>query len=162
MEVWFQVDGLEVERLLSDWRWLCPSRATLLARNVFGELFLQDETGVILWLNTTTGKLSRVAESKAQFLQMAETSEKRREWLAEHEAKAYAERGLVPGSSQCIGFGVPAVFAEGGTPATAYIADIYEHVSFLGDLHRQIVSLPDGSKIQLRVNPPKPVSPDQP
>lgn len=50
-----------------------------------------------------------------------------------------------------MGFGVPAVFAEGGTPATDYLADIYEHVSFLGDLHRQIVSLPDGSNVRLRV-----------
>lgn len=60
--------------------------------------------------------------------------------------------------AQCIGFGVPAVFAEGGTPETAYIADIYEHVSFLGDLHGQIAELPDGSKVSLRVNPPKPAS----
>ena len=88
---------------------------------------------------------------------MAETSEKRKEWFVENEAKAYAHLGFIPSSSQCIGFGVPAVFAEGGTPATAYLADIYEYVSFLGDLHRQIAAVPDGSKVELRVNPPKPV-----
>jgi hypothetical protein len=33
-----------------------------------------------------------------------------------------------------MGFGVPAVFAEGGTPDTSRLADIYEHVSFLEDL----------------------------
>lgn len=158
MEKWFQVDSLEVERLLSDWRWLCPSQVTLLARNVFGELFLQDEAGAVFWLNTTTGELSKVSNSKSQFLEMVQTSEKRREWFVEQEAKAYAQRGLIPSSSQCIGFGVPAVFAEGGTPDTAYIADIYEHVSFLGDLHRQIANLPDGSKVKLSVNPPKPAS----
>ena len=152
------MDSLEVERLLTDWRWLCPSKAVLLARNVFGELFLQDETGAVFWLNTTTGKLNNAADSNTQFLQMAETREKRREWFVEQEAKAYAHRGLIPTSSQCIGFGVPAVFAEGGTPDTAYIADIYEYVSFLGDLHRQIADLPDGSKVQLRVQPPKPAS----
>jgi len=43
VEKWFQVDGLEIERLLRDWRWLCPSQMSLLARNLFGELFLQDE-----------------------------------------------------------------------------------------------------------------------
>jgi hypothetical protein len=44
MEKWFEVAALETERLLAEWRWLCPSRLSLVARNVFGELFLQDET----------------------------------------------------------------------------------------------------------------------
>jgi hypothetical protein len=83
---------------------------------------------------------------------MAETSQKRQEWFVEQEALAYADRGLVPSSSQCIGFGVPAVFAEGGTPDTAFVASIYEHVSFLGDLHQQLSTSPDGSKVRLRVD----------
>lgn len=161
MEEWFQVDGLEIERLLSDWRWLCPSQMSLVARNVFGKLFLKDETGAVFWLNTTTGKFNRISDSEAEFRKMAETSEKRREWFAEPETLAYAKRGFLPSLSQCIGFGVPAVFAEGGTPDTAFVADLYEHVSFLGDLHRQISNLPDGSKVELRVNPPKPSSPEQ-
>jgi hypothetical protein len=160
VEKCFQVDDLEIDRLLSDWRWLCPSQMTLLARNIFGELFLRDKAGAVFWLNTTTGKLNKVSNSYSEFLVMAETSEKRREWFVEQEALTYAQRGLIPSSTQCIGFGVPAVFAEGGTPDTAFIADIYEHVSFLGDLHRQIVSLPDGSKINLRVNPPKLAPPE--
>lgn len=158
MEKWSQVDNLEVKRLLSEWRWLCPAQMSLVARNVFGELFLQDETGAVFWLNTTTGQFTKVSDSKAQFQQMSEASEKRQEWFSEREIRAYARRGLVPTLFQCIGFAVPAVFAEGGTPDTAYIADIYEYVSFLGDLHRQILDLPDGSKITLRVNPPKPSS----
>jgi len=157
-EKWLQVDGLDVERLLSDWRWLCPSQVSLLARNLFGELFLEDKSGAVFWLNTTVGKLSKVAQSKSEFLELAET--KRQEWFVEQEALAYANRGLIPSSSQCIGFGVPAVFAEGGTPGTAFVADIYEHVSFLGDLHQQMSTLPDGSKVHLRVAP-KPASPRQ-
>jgi hypothetical protein len=151
VEQWLRVNDLESERLLSNWRWLCPANVSLLAKNLFGELFLMDETGVVLWLNTTAGKLSKVANSKAEFLVLAETSQKRREWFVEQEAVAYAGRGLVPSSSQCIGFGVPAVFAEGGTPDTAFIADIYEHVSFLGDLNQQLSASPDGSKVRLRV-----------
>jgi hypothetical protein len=99
-------------------------------------------------VNTTTGKLNKVSNSHAEFQEMAETTEKRREWFVEQEAVAYAQRGLVPGSTQCIGFGVPAVFAEGGSHDAAFVTDIYEHVSFLGDLHRQIASLPDGSKVR--------------
>jgi len=158
VEKWFRVDGLEVDRLLSNWRWLCPPQMSLLARNVFGELFLQDESGSVFWLDTTVGKLNRVAISKADFLEMAKTSQKRQEWFAEHEAAAYANRGLVPSSTQCIGFAVPAVFAEGGAPDSAFVVDIYERVAFLGDLHQQLLGLPDSSKVRLRVGAPPPKS----
>jgi hypothetical protein len=120
-------------------------------RNVFGELFLEDKAGSVFWLHTTVGKLSKIANSKAEFLEMAEASPQRREWFVEQEARAYANRGLTPNSSQCIGFGVPAVFAEGGAPDVPFIADIYEHVSFLGERHQQIATLPDRSKVRLRV-----------
>ena len=62
---------------------------------------------------------------------------------------AAATRGLKPNETQCIGFSVPVVFREGGAPDTAYIADLYEHVSFLGDLHEQIANLPDGAQVRL-------------
>jgi hypothetical protein len=53
MEKWFEVDGLEIERLLAEWQWLCPSRFSLVARNVFGELFLQRRPYSGLWQCTT-------------------------------------------------------------------------------------------------------------
>jgi hypothetical protein len=160
MKQWFLVDHLEVERLLSEWRWLCPHQMVLVARTAFGDLFLRNEAGVVFWLNTAVGKLTEIAHSGTQFLEMAETSEKRNEWFAEPEVQASATLGLNPTSTQCIGFSVPLVFAESGSPGTPYIADLYEYVSFLGDLNRQISSLPDGAKVRLKVQPPK-VSPPQ-
>lgn len=38
---------------------------------------------------------------------------------------------------------MPLLFCEGGGPDTAYIVDLYERVSFLGDLNKQIAELPD-------------------
>src|ERR1700724_1992163 len=57
---WFAVDNLDVERLLADWRWLCPGRMRLAARNVFGDLFLADESGSLFRLDVAVGKLTRV------------------------------------------------------------------------------------------------------
>jgi hypothetical protein len=36
-------------------------------------------------------------------------------------------------------------------PENVYVADLYEQVSFLGDLNRQISKLPDGTKVRLHV-----------
>src|SRR5579864_7151824 len=47
----FPVSHLDVDRLLANWRWLCPAKMHLLARNAFGDLFLGDEGGRVHWLD---------------------------------------------------------------------------------------------------------------
>ena len=151
MENWFGVDYLDVERLLVEWRWLCSKPMTLIARNAYADLFLRDDSGEIYQLDVAVGKLAKVAASEARFRELAATPEKRNEWFAEVDEQAAAARGLKPNATQCIGFSVPLIFAESGSPDTPYVADLYEHISFLGDLNRQISSLPDGAKVRLRV-----------
>ncbi len=158
MENWFAVDHLDVERLLTDWRWLCPKRMTLVAKNSFADLFLRDESGEIFRLDVAVGKLTKVADSEAQFRELAASREKRKEWFKESAEQAASERGLKPNATQCIGFSVPLVFAESGSSDTPFVVDLYEHVSFLGDLNRQISDLPDGTKVRLRVKPLTPSS----
>ena len=149
MESYFAVGELSVERLLEQWRWLCPQDMTLVAEDAFGDLFLREESGAILKLDLAIGQIKKIAESETQFRQLATTKEKREEWFAETDELAAASRGLKPAAGQCIAFKIPLVFAESGTPNNAYVADLYEYVSFLGEVHRQISALPQGSKVRL-------------
>ncbi|MFZ0279732.1 MAG: hypothetical protein WA254_09365 [Candidatus Sulfotelmatobacter sp.] len=145
------MDQLDIERLLADWRWLCPKPMTLLARSAFGDLFLRDESGEVFGLDVAAGKLTKIADSEAEFRELAASQKKRAEWFREAAEQSALARGLKPDATQCIGFSVPLIFAESGSPDTPYVADLYEHISFLGDLSRQISSLPDGAKVRLRV-----------
>lgn len=148
MPDWFAVDHLDVERLLSGWRWLCPNPMSLLARNAFGDLFLRDQAGQIHRLDVAIGKLLKVADSEAQFKELATI--KREEWFAESDEYAAAAKGLKPNLTQCIGFSVPLVFRSSTTsPNNPYVVDLYEHVAFLGDINQQIATLPDGAKVRL-------------
>jgi hypothetical protein len=140
MERHFRVSHLSVERLLTEWRWLCPQAVTLIARNAFGDLFLRDDSGTILKLDVAVGRIEKVAESEAMFRELASTIENRKKWFAEDDEMAAVDRA----------FKIPLQFAEGGTPTSAYLADLYEQVSFLGDLNRQTSHLPEGSKVSLR------------
>jgi hypothetical protein len=123
---------------------------SLVARNSFGDLFLRDQVGQIYRLDVDIGKLLKVADSEAQFKELATT--KREEWFAESDEVAAAAKGLQPNLTQCIGFSVPLVFRSSPTtPNNAYVVDLYEHVSFLGDINQQIATLPDGAKVRLVV-----------
>lgn len=152
MENAFQVDHLNVDRLLADWRWLCSQPVALVARSVFGDLFLSTNDGKVLWLNAMLGKLTEVAESVTQFRELLESADTREKWFAESDAKAAAENGLKPDANQCIGYATPLIFAESGYAGNAYVADLYDQIGFLGNLHKQVSTLPDGAKIKLRVS----------
>ena len=155
MEPAFKIDQLDVNRLLDQWRWLCAEGVTLVARNGFGDLFLRTVEGTILCLNVVNGTLAEVAESGSSFEELLRHPAGRERWLAERKIEAFAERGLKPNDLQCIGFKMPVVFAESANvPNNAYVADLYEQVSFLGDLHRQLANSPDGSKVRLIISQP--------
>ena len=145
-----QVESLDADRLFVDWKWLYPEPVTLVARNAFGDLFFKGSAGTISWLQVDVGRITKIAASSSVFLEQLSSGENRETWLLEQDTRAFAEHGLQPGALQCIGFKIPIVFAEAGTyPDNAYIADLYEQVSFLGDLHRQLAEHPDGTKIKL-------------
>lgn len=150
------VSALDVDRLLADWRWLSSEKFSLIARNAFGDLFLLDATGKVFWLDVAVGELSAVASSIDQFLESIRLPSNREEWLAESDARAFAQQGLMPSETQCIGFKMPLIFSESrDMPDNAYVANLYEQVSFLGDLNRQISRYPDGKKIELVIQHPR-------
>lgn len=146
---YFDVAHLSVEKLLREWRWLCPQEVSIVARNVFGDLFLCDQAGKILWLDVASGGLSDVADSLQTFRAKSDSAEMREKWFALKDEQQAAQRGLVPGPEQCIGFAPPLAFAESGSAKKPYVADIYDYIPFLGDIHRQISELPDGAKVRL-------------
>lgn len=149
-----EIKKLDSERLLSEWRWLCPQALTVIDKNAFGDLFLSDERGRVHMLDIGGGEFSLIAESIPEFTALAKTPEMHQKWFQESAVKSASDRGLVPGWDQCIGFSTPVVFAEGGGLDSAYIADLYEQVAFLGDIHRQIADVPDGGKVRLIVTKP--------
>lgn len=95
VESYFVVEQLDSERLLAEWKWLCPAPMTLVARSAFGDLFLRDQEGAVFWLDIGIGKLTRVCYSEAEFLEIAKSEGKRAEWFAEADARAAKHKGLI-------------------------------------------------------------------
>lgn len=146
---WFKVEHLDTKRLLANWRWLHPRQSRVVARTAFGDLFLEDASGAILRLDVSMGRLERLTKSEAGFRESLANSEIFEKWFCARDEIAFAEKGLVPNEFQCIAFDIPLVFSvEVRKP---YIADLYECVSFLGDLNQQISNVPDGQQVKLVV-----------
>jgi|SRR5215470_838786 len=150
MYPYFDVDCLSGERLLEEWRWLCPGNLRLIAVDAFADLFFEDGESAILRLDTTIGRPDRIAGSAEEFVRFTKSSDYRKKWFCEDVALALAEQGFDPPKGKCIGYKTPIVFAgSSGHLSNVYIADLYEYVSFLGDLHSQMKDVPDGGKVRL-------------
>jgi hypothetical protein len=91
---------------------------TLVARNVFADLFLREEQGRIFQREVGVGKLTEASDPLAEFLAPAGTSEKPEGWLAESNEKTALTRAPVPQANQCIGFSGPLGLAEAGSADT--------------------------------------------
>jgi hypothetical protein len=153
MYPYFDVDGLSVEKLLEEWRWLCSGNLRLIAVDAFADLFFEDSESAIMRLDTTIGRLDRIAGSAEEFVRLTQGSQHRKKWFCEDVAVALAEQGFDPAKGKCIAYKTPIVFAGStGHASNVYIADLYEYVSFLGDLHFQMKDVPDGGKIRLIVD----------
>jgi hypothetical protein len=149
----FPVSHLDVDRLLANWRWLCPQKMRLITRNAFGDLFLCDDGGCVHWLDVGVGKLEQLTDSEEQFHACLRVEEFRERWFGDVAEENAANRGLLPNADQCIAFAVPIVFKEGGKDNKPYIIDLYEGLSFLGDLHQQLLGVSNGANVRLSIGP---------
>jgi len=155
----FDIDGISSERLLREWQWLIPGQFSLLAVNAFGDLFLQDVHGSVHRLEVTSGKISIVAASGVEFWEAARDARKKKDWFLEERAELAERKGCSPGKGQCVGGKTPFVFKESANmPDNMYVADLYEYVSSMGDLHSQMKDVPDGAQVRINIQP----RPDQP
>ena len=154
MYPYFDADGISVERLLAEWKWLLREDYGLVAINAFGDLFLKSAQGIFHRLDVSGGKIEQIADSETEFQTLAAEPGKRNEWFLIDEEKKAAQKGFVPNKGQCVGSKIPWVFKESATVRdNLVIADLYDYVSCMGDVFGQMQDVPDGGKVRLRVGP---------
>lgn len=127
---------------------------TLLAVNAFGDLFLQRTDGTVYRLDISGGEIAKIAGSEDEFRSQAAGADHQKVWFLLDEEKNAALRGYVPNKGECVGAKVPWVFKESASvPNNMCVMELYEYVSFMGDVFHQMQDVPDGGKVRLRIEP---------
>ena len=154
MYPYFDTDGISVEGLLREWRWLASKEFSLLAVNAFGDLFLKADDGTVHRLDVTRGRISKIAGSESEFRGAATDLVKKKEWFLTSEEENAVRKGHGPGKGRCVAGKIPWVFRESaGVADNICIMDLYEHVSSMGNIHRQMRDVPNGSKVRIKIAP---------
>src|SRR5688572_21629174 len=134
--------------LLCDWRWLIgDSRYAIERVTATGSLFVRDDLNAIHFLDVTDGVFRRVANSPEELDALFEITDNRRNLLWSFFVRHLRNDGVHLAPGQCYGWKVPP--CAGGEPEfhNAEPVELVGYLSFTGQLHRQLKSLPTGSSI---------------
>lgn len=140
-------EGLDCNRLLSDWRWLVPVHLQPFSLTLFGDWFFEDDRGRILFLDTVGGQLSEIAPNRATFIEAREEPANLDQWYMADLARLCRERGLQPGPGQCLSFKIPPILSGPLTPDNVEVCDLMVHESITAQIHQGVRDLPEGTQI---------------
>ena len=142
-----EIDGLDCDSLLSDWRWLVPDGMTPVSMTIFGDWFLEDRAGRVHLLDTVGGKLSEIAPSRSAFLVERERPENLDEWSMADFARLCWRAGFRPSAGQCLSFKVPPVLGGSLDLENVEVCELMVHQSVMGQIHLRVKDLPEGTVI---------------
>ena len=142
--------------LLADWEWLIgPHRLPILI-SALGHAFVQDTgDGTVHQLDTVFGDVEQVAASEDELRALLGEREFVVERLTAQLVADLRNAGLVLGPHQVYAFSTPPALGGEVAVENAEIADLEVHLSLMGQLHRQIADLPEGTPIsEIRLEGP--------
>jgi Domain of unknown function (DUF1851) len=149
------IDDLDSERLLDDWRWLIGPSKRLVLVSAIGDAFLQDDgDGSIHLLDTAAGSCSLVAQDAGEFRSLLADSAWVTDNLAALVIADFLGNDLRLERGEIYSWKRPPVLGGEYELANAETSDIAVHFSITGQIHQQVRDLPAGTPItELRIGP---------
>ena len=134
--------------MLADWRWLTGANLQLWQVTKAGDALLRDPAdGSIHFLDTVGGKVERIARDESEFESLLATDANADLWLMPDVVDGQAALGMRPGADECLSFKHPPVLGGQFDPDNFETCSVLVHFSIMGQIHRQVKDLPEGTKI---------------
>jgi hypothetical protein len=140
-------DPSKSDALLDDWRWLVGDDVQIVLVSALGDLFLKDLDGHILWLDVGAARVTRIAESSAEFQRLMQQTEHANEWFVPQLIGDLIVSGKRLTAGQCYSYKVPPMLSGKVELDNFEPTDLLVHCSMFGQVGRQIQHLPEGTKI---------------
>ncbi len=140
-------DEFNADEALEAWRWLVPQRVRPLVVTAFGDLFLVEDSGAVMFLDTIGGKCESVASSTRQLKQKIQEPDLLDEWFMPGFLDELRQTGVMLSPGEC--YSALHSVALGGSFTVENWQPTHwrVHFAFSGHLHDQIKDLPPGTKI---------------
>lgn len=152
-DIAFQLEPGIAREAAKAWSWLVPEPWESIICSMVAGVFLETPSSGVLWLDTGTGLVEQVAQSRIHFEEMVRSSpDLVDEWFLSSLVERLHAAGKIPGEGECYGFTILPVFAEGKYDTdNMFVLPVREQLVGIADIHRQLNDLPEGASVQVRV-----------
>lgn len=133
------------------WNWLINEEKEIIFVTCFGDLFLTDNNGEVLWLDTSSGNLKIIASDLNEFQKELSNTENFENWFLTNLFSQLKDANILLSENQVYSYKTLPVL--GGEYALNNIepTDILVHFQLTGQICEQIKDLPDGTSIKIEV-----------
>jgi len=135
-------------KILEDWYWILPKEFDVWLLTKFGDIFCHLPDDSVHWLDTGTGKLTKIAETKEAFFQMADDPKNVDHWFLPELISSLKSRGVVLSPTECYSFTLPPGLGGKYEADNIKPCDVAVHFAISGQVFFQIKDAPDGTKIR--------------
>ncbi|GAA4437308.1 hypothetical protein GCM10023091_16320 [Ravibacter arvi] len=143
-------DSDSSEQLMMEWTWLIGEDKRLVLVSVIGDVFVTDKHEKIFWLDTGVGKLEQVAESRHDFFEKLEDHDQVGDWLMMDLVDELLASGKLLGVGQVYSYIMSPIIGGEYAVHNFIPLDLEAHLDFTGQFHRQISTLPNGTRVRIK------------
>jgi hypothetical protein len=131
------VEGLDVQTLLTEWRWLIPENMKPLLLSFFGDWMLESPDGKIHFLDLLEGDVNCISQSAQELESMLQQEENRKHWLMTDWVQICRERGLHLAVGECYGWKIAPHLGGKLDFQNIQVFDLAVYECITGQVHRQ-------------------------
>jgi len=143
----------DFDKAISPWHWLVRDSASPLLITALGDVFMEIVTSVY-FLDTLSGSISRVAESRAKWKEELQNPERINEWFLPEFVEALKEGGQRLKSGEVFSPTIPLVLGGSMSVENFTPSQWRMHLHVLGQIHKQVRRLAPGTRIDnIKIEP---------
>ncbi len=146
------ISNIDIEDLLSCWQWRLADVKAVVMMSYLGDLFLLGNDDGVYWLQTDSGALTKVSDNIEHFQQMLTEDDKIDNWFLPSLIEKLIESGKPLKENEVYSYLKPPFLGGAYSVENLQPADISVHFAFTGQICEQIKDLPDGTKVNIKVN----------
>lgn len=135
--------------LYEAWSWFLPQPFQPVMASTLGDIFFQQGSEAVFWLNTGTAEITQVAESRTHFMELLK-GEEYVSWFMPNLIEQLKDAGKNLEPDYCYTYVILPIFKEGKYEiSNLNPVPAKEHFGITGTIHQQIKDLPDGTHVKV-------------
>ena len=142
---------IDLEDICSSWQWCLSDQKTILFVSCVGDMFLVGNDDTVNWLDTSVGQIKKVADSLKQFEQLLNDDENIDNWFLTTLVEQLVDNGKTLKENEVYSFKKLPVLGGEYSIDNLEVTDISVHFGLTGSIAEQIKDLPDGTKVNFKV-----------